>query len=118
METLLFFSVKRKIGLIAMLLSFSLYSFADITCTSIGGNWSSNATWIGGIVPTELDTVNINTGTVAMNAGATVFSLMMQSNRFSDGERLLVTENFIFYAGTQSERESFTAGVFVKFINL
>ena len=45
-------------------LFFASQSFAQITSSPSGGNWSDNATWVGGIVPTATDAVIIADGAV------------------------------------------------------
>ncbi len=50
---------------------------ADITCVAPGGNWSSPATWSGG-VPTAADSVSIGSGcTVTIDTAATALSLII-----------------------------------------
>ena len=50
---------------------------AHITCVAPGGNWSSPATWSGG-VPTAADSVSIDSGcTVTIDTAATALSLII-----------------------------------------
>ncbi|MCK5588976.1 MAG: hypothetical protein KAI16_01550, partial [Candidatus Pacebacteria bacterium] len=44
-----------------VLFSFPFLTFsATIISTEVGGNWTENSTWIGGVVPVETDDVIIN----------------------------------------------------------
>ena len=57
--------------------SSSYTPLADISCVAPGGNWSSPATWSGG-VPTAADSVSIGNGcTVTIDTAATALSLIV-----------------------------------------
>lgn len=55
----------RKLFLLFILSIFCIsISFSQIISTPSGGNWSDNATWVGGIIPTATDAVIIADGAV------------------------------------------------------
>lgn len=55
----------RKLFLLFILSFFCIsISFSQIISTPSGGNWSDNATWVGGIIPTATDAVIIADGAV------------------------------------------------------
>lgn len=69
----------RKLFLL-LIISFicQLKSFAQITSSATGGNWSDNATWVGGIIPTATDAVIIADGAVVtVNVPADALSLVV-----------------------------------------
>ncbi|HRG40825.1 MAG TPA: MopE-related protein [Saprospiraceae bacterium] len=72
-----------------------------ITSTTSGGNWSSGATWQGGIVPGTLDTAVIITGTVIVDVMDTVAQLSIISGQIKNDARLTVTGKLFMTGGNQ-----------------
>ncbi len=84
--------IRKKITRLIILFSFltawasAIHAQTTITSTPEGGNWSSPSTWIGGVVPTAIDNVIINSTVFAdndtkpcnnltLNAGAYLYNL-------------------------------------------
>lgn len=59
--------------MIFLLLGSRLAKSAIVTSTNVGGNWNSTASWVGGVVPLDTDTVKIVAGsTITLNLSTTV----------------------------------------------
>ena len=71
--------IAKKTGFllgIFVVLSFADVQAATISSTGTGGNWSSGATWVGGVVPASGDDVSISAGSkVTIDTNPTVESL-------------------------------------------
>jgi len=69
---------KAMMLVIVLLLSASLVNAASISSTATGGNWSSIATWTGGVVPGSSDDVTIIGGaTVTLDGNRTCNGLIV-----------------------------------------
>lgn len=58
--------MKKLIFGLIILLACPPLLFAQITSTTVGGNWNETSTWIGGVVPTDTDDVVVD-GNVIVN---------------------------------------------------
>jgi hypothetical protein len=68
------------ISIIIILLSFNIIYSQTITSTTSGGQWSSTDTWIGGVIPGDINDVIIN-GPVDMDWSRTVKNLTINSSK-------------------------------------
>ena len=57
-----YFSREIRLPLTIFLFLLAHFSIAQISSTSIGGDWSSPSTWVGGVLPTSADDVVIAAG--------------------------------------------------------
>ena len=77
-----------------LVLAASLVSGSSLafTCTSTGGNWGTNGTWANcnGTTPQAADTATINSGTVILNASATISGLTVSGGTLTFGSNATI----------------------------
>ena len=89
----------KKIWLLGLLfLTFSIVNAATITSNG-SGDWSTGATWVGGVAPTAVDNVIIAAGhTVTITVSATIMNLNLSNTTsklvINSGQTLTVTGTF------------------------
>lgn len=74
-----------------------------ITWTGVNGNWGAGTSWVGGVVPTAIDTAVLNgAGTLTLEAGHTVSRLNYEAGTVNGGSTLTVNGAFDWTAGVIS----------------
>ncbi len=113
---------KKLLLIFLMLFCFGFSNGATITSTG-NGNWTSTASWVGGIVPTANDDVIIATGSsITLSSNVSVKSLTINGTLFASGDPivstpagnvLIVTINGLLDFNTNQSSISFPAGTIV-----
>jgi hypothetical protein len=113
---------KKLLLIFLMLFCFGFSNGATITSTGTG-NWTSSASWIGGILPTANDDVIIGTGSsITLSTNVSLKSLTINGTLFAFGDPivstpagnvLIVTINGLLDFNTNQSSISFPAGTIV-----
>jgi hypothetical protein len=113
---------KKLLLIFLMLFCFGFSNGATITSTG-NGNWTSTASWNGGILPTANDDVIIATGSsITLSSNVSVKSLTINGTLFASGDPivstpagnvLIVTINGLLDFNTNQSSISFPAGTIV-----
>lgn len=107
--------MKNAVNVIFLLLVCTYAKSAVITSAGSGGNWSSTASWAGGVVPVSTDTVNIIAGSIiTINASGitTVRKVEISGTlNFAAGTgSLVVNGNVLVNSGGRLDAWNGTAG--------
>ncbi|HON52971.1 MAG TPA: hypothetical protein PLS12_07165 [Bacteroidales bacterium] len=97
-----------KILPIILFLSIHCFNYAATIQSAASGNWGNTSTWVGGIVPTQNDEIEIVSGhAITLNANAQINNIVITNGSIAIGSYTL--QIFGSISGTQKNNVSSTA---------